>query len=541
MGNSVNRIGMKLNDEQIRRFICDGVLVLDSGVAPAIHEAIYEKIQWNNTREFNMGNNVLPRVPELQHILDAPVIHGAMQSVLGDDYILHPHRFMHASEPLAIEDCDLLLKGDEHGTPMGEGSSGASVWHQDGQCPLARARYHVPRIAMVLYFPQDTPFERGPTRVIPGTQLQAGLYEEDYPFAFVPGAIKAGTCLLIAFDIAHAALSNRTDVSRYMFKFVFLRSRNPIAPSWAGSDVDWQPPSQRLGRFEHDRAWSYIWNWMRGASTDSTIDPDPVQDIPTLIASLNEHDQATRLDAIYTLAAIGIDAIQPLCTSLLSHAGLQREFGLRYHEDEKGSFIPDGDPHERRWSEIAIAMQDEAYALGAMGEIAVQPLVELLKHDDAWIQINVAFALGEIGAPASIAMPQLTQLLDHKRHQVVRTTLDAIGCIGTDTGVALGAIRKLVTVDNSYWHKTITRGWTSEDQIRFNALYALLNGDIPIAEIEDLLMTCLEDSNGYVPALALEALTRQRDGEERPGLQRALSFLKAHRFDDSLAEGQRVF
>ena len=105
----MKRIRIKLDDEQVRRFICDGVLVLDSSVAPAINQQIFEKIQWNNTREFNMGNNVLPRIAELQHVLDAPVIHGAMQSILGDDYILHPHCYMHASEPLdeaAREVCD---------------------------------------------------------------------------------------------------------------------------------------------------------------------------------------------------------------------------------------------------------------------------------------------------------------------------------------------------------------------------------------------------------------------------------------------------
>ena len=96
MKNQSNR----LDYEQVRRFICDGVLVLDSGVERSVHDKIYDKIQWNNTREFNMGNNVLPRVAELQQIIDAPAIQGALNSILGDDYILHPHRFMHASEPL---------------------------------------------------------------------------------------------------------------------------------------------------------------------------------------------------------------------------------------------------------------------------------------------------------------------------------------------------------------------------------------------------------------------------------------------------------
>ena len=156
--------GIKLDDEQVRRFICDGVVVLDSGVAPEVHQRIYDRIQWSNTHEFNMGNNVLPRVAELQQILDAPAVRGALQSVLGDGYLLHPHRFMHASEPLDEEERNLSPAGDEHRPPMGKGSTANSGWHRDGQIPLGRARYHVPRTALIFYFPQDTPVERGPTR-----------------------------------------------------------------------------------------------------------------------------------------------------------------------------------------------------------------------------------------------------------------------------------------------------------------------------------------------------------------------------------------
>ena len=60
--------GIKLSDEEIRKFICDGILVIDSGVAPEVNHQIFDKIQWNNNHEFNMGNNVLPRVPELQQV-----------------------------------------------------------------------------------------------------------------------------------------------------------------------------------------------------------------------------------------------------------------------------------------------------------------------------------------------------------------------------------------------------------------------------------------------------------------------------------------
>ncbi len=538
----MKRNSIKLDDEQVRRFICDGVLVLDSGVAPAINQQIFEKIQWNNTHEFNMGNNVLPRITELQHVLDAPVIHGALQSILGDDYILHPHRFMHASEPLDEAAREVSLNGDEHGPLMGKGSSGSSAWHQDGQCPLGRARYHVPRLAMIIYFPQDTPVERGPTRVIPGTHLHACLHASDYPFAFVSDRIKAGTCLLTAFDIAHAALSNLTDMSRYMFKFVFLRRSNPTAPDWYGGNTSWRAPQERLGRFDHSKAWSYIWDWMRAAPRSANIDQVASGDIQRWIGLLNGIDQQARLEAIYELAFIGTDAIEPLQESLLQYAGQRREFSVTYHRDKAGAFVPKRDPYERRWNDVACVPQDEAYALGAMGEVAVQPLISLLRIDDAWIKINAAFALGQIGKPAACAMADLAELLDHELHQVARTSLDAMAFIGANTRVALPSIKKILTVDNPCWQEHNQRGgWTGENQARFNALCALLNSDIPKEEFEDLLIASLDDAIGYIPALALEALTCDHGGEDRQGLRRALDYLKLHRWDDTLANGQRVY
>jgi hypothetical protein len=536
---------IKLDDEQIRRFICDGVLVLDSSLEPSVHQEIYDKIQWNNTHEFNMGNNVLPRIAELQQIIDAPVIHGALQSILGDDYILHPHRFMHANEPLDESERELTLTGNEHGTPMGKGTNGNSTWHQDGQIPHSRARYQVPRMAMIFYFPQDTPVERGPTRVIPGTQLQPYLTESDFPFAFVCDHVKAGTCFLIAQDIAHASLSNLTNFSRYMVKFIFMRTRNPIAPSWSGGDDEWQSPKARLGRFEHSEAWSYIWNWMRGAPGFKNANAATSNDIQKWIGSLNNVDQEIRLEAIYELASVGADAIAPLCKSLLQNAGLKREFTIPYLIDGHGAYVPDGDPNERRWNDVAYTLQDEAYALGAMGEAAVEALAELLKNDDAWIKINAAFALGEIGPPAACAMPELTELLSHDLNHVARASLDAMACIGANIHIALPCIRKLLTVNNPDWQNRVggkpSGRRCPETGVRFNALYALLNSDIPMNDIDDVMIACLDDVDGYVHSLALEALTRERSGEERSGLQHALYYLKTHCWDHTLANEQHVF
>ena len=523
--------GLKLCDEELRTFICDGILVIDSDISSEVHQQIFDKIQWNNNHEFNMGNNVLPRVPELQQVLDSPRIHGALESVLGSDYILHPHRFMHASEPVDEETRTTDLVGSEHAPKMGEGSSGSSAWHQDSQSPLSRARYHVPRFAMILYFPQDTPLERGPTRVIPGTQLQAGLLGSDSQYAFVCDHVKAGTCFLIAFDIAHAAFPNKTEMSRYMFKFVFMRAHNPSGPSWDGGLVPWSEPQARRGRYCHKRAWNYIWDWMRGERCNSLPATNP--DIEALINNLNGNDPELALNAVYELAGIGSKAIDPLVKSLLKYSGQELRPYRKDIKEISEAF------HPREWNEGAYALQDEAYALGAMGEPALDALIKLLKCDDKWIKINAAFALGEIGKPAAPAIPILIKQLEDDHHQVVRAILDALACIGGNVRAALPMIRKLLTTSNPAWQEVpVGRGWTGENQLRMNAMLLLLTSDIAASEIEDLLVSTFQDPNGYVPALAIEALSQ--DGTPA-GIRAALDFLKTHRWDDTLAKERRVF
>ena len=119
----------RLSDEQVREFVANGVLVLKSDPDnPDLHRKIYDKMAWSIGHEFNMGNNVLPRVPELQRILDCPTVHGALVSILGDDYLLHPHRYMHPSEPVGANG-SLLAGAGQNTAVMGEGSKSSPVFH----------------------------------------------------------------------------------------------------------------------------------------------------------------------------------------------------------------------------------------------------------------------------------------------------------------------------------------------------------------------------------------------------------------------------
>lgn len=519
--------GLKLDDEQVRRFICDGVLTLDSVDDLALHQRIESKLARLNEQSGHIDNNVLPSVSELQRILDAPAIDGALTSILGDDYMLHPMKAVVPSAPLSAADRRLELQGDEDGPPMGEGSRSYSYWHKDTYSPLGRTRYHVPRFVFLFYFPQNTPKEMGPTRVIPGSQYQDRLESEDHPFAFVPGGIKAGNCLLTAYDIDHAGMSNRSDRMRYMVKFIFFRTRSPAGASWNGGDVDWQAPESRLGRFEHTETWRHVWDWMRGARPT----PGPVtDDFDELVSRLNGADQRRRLAALYTLGAMGEPALEPLLRSLLKSAGENR-IEPPYTQHDDGTFESHGDPDERHWTEGGYIFQDEAYALGCLGEMAIDPLCQLLDHDDKWIVINAAFALGEIGDTAGRAVPQLARLLANPDHRVVRAVLEALACIGSNTIAALPAIRTILQTPRDAWQQDIKLDYLVGDQIHFNAVYALLLSDLGIEHIEGLLIELLHAPapNICVPATALEILLRHGSAE---GMRQAVSYLQAHRWDD---------
>ena len=145
---------------------------------------------------------------------------------------------------------------------MAKGSISYSHWHKDTYIPLGQARYHFPFRLFQFYFPQDTPIAMGPTRVIPGSQYQDTISVEDHAFGIVPEGIQAGSCMLAAFDIDHAGMSNRADQTRFMVKFNFMRTTMPKQPSWNGGLDVWQPPNEINGRYSHPQLWSTVWDWM---------------------------------------------------------------------------------------------------------------------------------------------------------------------------------------------------------------------------------------------------------------------------------------
>ncbi len=490
-----------LTDAQMRRFVTDGYLILNANVATEIHNAVYERLQWLMHQESNPGNNVLPAVPEMQAVLDSPVVRGALTSVLGRGYVLHPHRFAHNNEP-----------GGEitaTGAKTGKGSHSFVGWHQDDHSPLARPRHHFPRYAMILYYPQDTPNTLGPTQLIPATQLYRAYTAADQERG-KQGSGPEGTCILVHFDVVHGGSYNAADHTRHMVKFVFARVEEPTAPTWDCCETEWHSPIEHEAPAEVEVVWRRHWDWLRGVVVPP-LETDRAA-IPGLMAVM-EGDDPARQKAMYMLAAMGEAAVEPLIADLANRT-------------------------TEGWDEGVIVMENSAYALGALGAPAVPALIGLLDSPSEWVQINALFALGEIGCAAQSAYLPVLHKLRHPAHPVVRTALDALGQIGLLTEEALPEFQRLLLTANPAWKTLQRRSWTGQDQVRINAMMALLRLN-PLSDAWiDLIIAALPDPCGYVGGFGVEILRRQNTSR---ALHVALDYLCTHRWDNTLKKGVRTF
>ena len=361
-----------LTDDQVREFITNGFLVLEPDVDAALHASIDEQVRCALEHDLWYGNNITARVPRIADIVRSPVVDGAVRSLAGPDYAFHPHRAIHHSTP--VEDKSVVLTPEVEAPKLGKGSIAGSAWHQDAQSPLSRARHHVPRYLIGFYFPHDTPAAMGPTRIQAGTHLFAN--PADPIDVVLPEHVRAGTFMLVHFDMVHSGFPNRSDLDRNMVKLVFSRTRFPKSASWDHHDADWQRPTQCIPSYDLPEAWSYLWNWMRGVPSGALIASDE--------QLLHPHPQVARLQSLYRRA------VDPDIDQLVDE--VRAAAGQRKHErclaiDKDGHTMPKDDirGYPRCWNERAVVMEDATYTLTACGEAAMAGLTDLLTHDDPWV------------------------------------------------------------------------------------------------------------------------------------------------------------
>ena len=469
--NSHLKESRKLTDAQLRDFIVNGHLTVKTDLPRSFHETIYRKTQELTAKEGNLGNNILPRVPELQAVFEDPAVRGAFSSILGENYVMHSHRHPHQNRP--------------HSDGQG--------FHKDSYWGYQKVRHHCPRWAMAFYYPQDSPLEIGPSAILPGTQYYDTRITENNDGELALSG-EAGTLTIIHFDLWHRAMANRTDKTRYMMKFQFIRMDAPEQPEWNVTDPHWELEDTDPATPTHQGTWRHVWNWLAGESNGRSVeaangnlstyitalaDDDPAvrsraaddlgtlgesaaEAIPHLIEAMRDTYEPVRLNAAYTLGMIGEPAV-PALVALLDEEDATRRMA--------------------------------AYALAAVGEPAVPALTEALQRPEEAARVEATYALAQIGAPAESAMPTLMARTQDESVEVRRYLAEAFGGLGPVAAPAVPALIDMVASD-------------MDEQVRFEAALALAQIGPPAKDAIPVLADALRADNRYVRDNSVLALKR---------------------------------
>ena len=371
-----------LNDEEMRRFIIDGYIKVQPDFPASFHETIFQQVEDMFESQGNLGNNLLPLIPEIQQVFSDAAVHGALTSALGENYVMHSHRYCHFNPP---------------------GSTGQN-FHKDSYEGDEQIRRHRCRWMMGFYYPQDTTEDMGPTAVLPATQ-----YYETHESAHAQPELalcgEAGTVTLVHYDLWHRAMPNQSNKKRHMLKFLFTRLDEPKAPSWNSTDSMWQPPNGDVSSEGPEVMWQSLWNWFYGKQNGTTKNTGLAEnDLPALIAALGDKDEVVRLNAAYELGTIGASAVPELIKT------------WREASEDTGS---SGSETE--------SFRHATYALSAIGEPAVPALIDTLQDKNESIRVSAAYALGDIGSAAQEAVPSLTQALRDESAWMRRHATEALG------------------------------------------------------------------------------------------------------------------
>ena len=87
-----------LNNQDMSQFIANGYLLLKPDYPAGLHQTIKKRTE-HIFESGDPGNRILEQVPELYEIFDHPVVKGTLQSIIGLNYIMQPHRHCHVNMP----------------------------------------------------------------------------------------------------------------------------------------------------------------------------------------------------------------------------------------------------------------------------------------------------------------------------------------------------------------------------------------------------------------------------------------------------------
>lgn len=427
-----------LDDKAMHAFIRQGYVTVQADMPDGYHESLCAKLDTILPAEGNPGNNLLPRVPEIQHVFEHPAVRGALTSILGPNYVMHPHRYGHGNVP----------------------GSKAQYLHKDATHYSGDKdiRDHRCRWAMAFYYPHDVTEDMGPTSILPGTQYYETLSTDpDNAELFLCG--KAGTVNIVHFDVWHRATANLSNTRRYMLKFIFQRTEEPTSPEWDNVNLEWQGAEDE----KHALLWRSHWNWLRG-EREQNLTFAPILDaaIANAVAELAANRESVALNAAYALGAVGPVAIPALLGALSA-------------EEEQTRSLA-------------------ALALSLIGKPAVPALLHAACHPNEKVRVVAVDALAETTPPTEDTLATLIRALQDEDSWVRRHAADALGTLGPNAAEATDALAKLLQDEKPY--------------VRINAATALMKLGPAAAEAVPALGAALWDSDRYTQGFAALALRR---------------------------------
>lgn len=444
-----------LNDDQMRDFVVNGYVTLQTDFPTEFHDKIYQQAMTIFEKEGNPNNDIYPKIPQVADVFGHASVDGVLTSILGPGYVMHPHRHCHL-------------------TPPGKKPQDN---HKDSYEADENVHHHRTRWAMAFYYPQDVPIELGPSTVRPAsqyynTQAQAERHDE----VLLTG--KAGTVTVVHYDLWHRASANIGQKSRFMMKFLFCRMQEPQKPSWNSGDATWHAPSNgSFTRRDQASLWQQMWKWHRGIAHGESSQPsEDLAIITEWIAALHDVSEAVRLDAAYALGGSGAAAVPAVLEALVTEAEAAGEAYLNAaHTNPSETYA--------------------GYALAAIGGPAVPALIDTLGAEQWWLRASAADILGDIGQPAGDAVPALRKALADESKWVRRNATEALGTIGSAAQAAVPALVEVLKHDE-------------QAHIRHNAALALAKIGHSARDAAPALQAAQQDDDLYVRGNSAIALRR---------------------------------
>ena len=214
-----------------------------------------------------------------------------------------------------------------------------------------------------------------------------------------------------------------------------------------------------------------------------------------MILAMKEDDNDKRPNAGTVLVQIGAEAVTPLIDALPKNELRSRAaWALSQLGEKARPAIPA--LIQLLKSDLPVAVNDGAVALGIMGQEAKEallPLIEALKNPDSEVRVAVATAIKQIG-PSAEHIPLLLPALKDPYMKVRSTIILTFGYMGDAGKPAIPEMIKLLKDENAW-----VRMHTSASLARFGA---------DAKDAVPALRAALGDESGVVRGTAAMALAR---------------------------------